>query len=387
MLTDDRAQAFAGRPFERQMTLNLLLLSSLMTNGQDAFAYAMQAGEQAGSQKQLLAEAVRKKQDPADGSVGRAKVIPAGFEQPAEIPSKLAPSAVDQTYALSAYLSAAVQSEIPSRYQDTDQALQDVALWNPEFARSLQCTATGEFGTRCKPGHGAVHVLALAGHAPEWVPETAAPTTVSLLIADRILSVAGKHTLPPTIAPVLIARPQPAWPSGISSTVRCQVVPAATPDAGPITTLAFHTIVDLNAVAEASYQEHRDEEIARAVTRRIVKKGTVYALKEAQKISNNTAVDLAVNLAGIAWEALEKPDTRSWRLLPARVDVARMELPAGQWTVRMNLPGVSRSGSRCSVPVHIDNGRNTFIVCFVSPNRITGNALIGGADTGTIPVE
>ena len=72
--------------------------------------------------------------------------------------------------------------------------------------------------------------------------------------------------------------------------------------------MTFSTVVDLNEVALASYHEHRDEEIAHAITRRVVKKGAVYVLKEAQNIHRNSYVDLGINLAGIAWEAMEKAE-------------------------------------------------------------------------------
>ncbi len=154
-LTDDRAAAFAGREFEQQMVLNLLLLSSLMTNAQDSFAYSLQATRKTADRKQvLLAEA----QKSATGlhSFGTTAVIPAGFPSPMSVPmegdssrsapAKLVTSAVDQPLALSAYLSAAVQSEFPLRSEETQQLMQELSLWNPEFAAAA---GTGEFGTRC----------------------------------------------------------------------------------------------------------------------------------------------------------------------------------------------------------------------------------------------
>jgi len=39
---------------------------------------------------------------------------------------------------------------------------------------------------------------------------------------------------------------------------------------------------------------------------------------------------LAVDLAGVAWEATESADTRCWGLLPDQIQVLRVELPAGR---------------------------------------------------------
>jgi hypothetical protein len=398
MLTDDRALAFSGRPFERQMALNLLLLTSLVTNGQDSYAYAMQASEQAGIQKQLLAGNAQKHKDTASGAVPvqdpfigpqletGGTVVPAAFEHSDPRTLKLAPSPADQTHAMSAYLSAAVQSEIPTRYQETDQALSDLGVWNSAFAEEATPGRDGEFGTRCQQGHGTLHIIVLAGQAPEWVSESAMPTTVSLLIADRILSVAGKHTLPPTIAPVQISRPQPRSPGVRTELLKCHTALAEIPQA-PKNSLTFHTLVDVNAAAEYTYQENRDNEIARAVTRRVAKKGAVYVLKEVQHIHNNTVVDLAVNVAGIAWEAMERADTRSWRLLPARIDVARRELPAGRWSTSLKIASTPGRGGNCVFPVHVESGRNTYVVCFIPGNSFAGNILIGGADQGIIPIS
>ncbi len=398
VLTDDRAVAFSGKEFEQQMALNVLLISSLLNDGQDAFAYSMQLTEHSHARREYLAKAAAKQKDPAAN-----EVLPAGFQKPVtgsvaahnvaansvatagvvsagkSVPPLLPVETSDQTLALGAYLSASVQSESPSRYQDTEAALREIGLWNPEFVQRASMDNSGEIGTRCQPGNGTLHIIAFMGNAPEWVPETSAPSSASLLIADRILSITGKHTLPPTIAPVKISRPQPVPGCPPPGFLRCSIGGSSAGAQATESRLAFHPLVDLNSVAEAHYQAHRDEELARAITRRVVKKGVVYVAKEAQKISRNTVVDLAVNVAGIAWEAMEKPDTRSWRLLPARIEVARSELPAGTWEASLDTSGGS---GLTRFPVHIENGRNTYVVCFVPQRSLSGHVLVGGADSG-----
>lgn len=391
VLSDDRAAAFSGRGFEQQMALNMLLLSSLMNDGQDAFAYAMQATESAGDRKTMLADVARKQRDPGAASVATADngaVVPVGFQTPENQTGselKLVPSDADQTLALAAYLSAAIQSESPTRYQETEKAVQDIGLWNPEFVRRELATKPGEIGTRCQPGNGTLHVIALVGRAPEWVSESAMPTTAAMLIADRIISATGKHTLPPTISSVKISRPLPNPSNPAPGLLRCQIHDAAGNSAAAVQP-AFHTLVNVDSVAESWYHEHRDNELARAVTRRVVKKGAVYVLKQTQNVHRNTFVDLGVNVAGIAWEAMERPDTRSWRLLPARVEVARAELPAGQWNTSLNTGSAQFGGSAVTVPVDIENGRNTYIVCFLPGRSLTGKILVGGAGRASYSV-
>ncbi len=386
VLTDDRAIAYSGRQFEQQMALNVLLLSSLLSNGQDAFAYAQQVRQSGQERHQILAKAFSEKSNAEPASA----VIPAGFEpststQADSRANVVAAEILDQTYALGAYLSAAVQSESSMRHQETEAALREIEFWNPQFAQlRRESNPASEFGTRCRPGHGTLHVIAFVGRAPEWIPESSMPSSASLLIADRILSATGKHTLPPTLSAVKIARPEPFHDYMPAGTLRC-VLSGESPDNAAVSqsNLTFHSLVDLNAVAMSDYHANRDLELARAVTRRVLKKGAVYVLKETQKIHRNTAVDLVTNVAGVAWEAMEKPDTRSWKLLPARVDVAMSELPAGVWQTNLNCG----NGSSAVIPVHIEDGRNTFVVCFIPQRSLTGHVLVGGADKGAFPVS
>ena len=392
MMTDSRAVAFSGRDFERRMILNMALLTSVLGDSQDAFAYSIQVTEAANARRTVLADAVKKTADSTvvaeaspDGTT-LSDVTPASFASESK-PTAIVPSPLDQPLAFSAYLAAMVQSEQPSRYQETQQALDDVGFWNPAFSRHVAASSAGDFGVRCQPGNGTLHVITLVGKAPRWVSESANATSASLLIADRIISFTGKHTLPPTIAAVKIARPEPCSNTLPVGSVRCFVThDGASPGAAP-SPLSFSTIVDLNEAAEASYREHRDEVIAQAIARRVVKKGAVYVLKETQKIHRNSLVDLGVNVAGVAWEAMEKADTRSWRLLPARIDVARTELPAGDWSTSLQLNGYDAHGSAQTIPVHIENGRNTCIVVLIPEKALTGHILVGGADNQTIPVQ
>ena len=392
MMTDSRAIAYSGRDFERRMILNMALLTSVLGDGQDAFAYSLQATEAANSRRTMLADAAKKKVSESSVVVEAAPtpdqfdvISPVSHVVPRPAADIVA-APLDQPLALSSYLSTAVQSEHSMRHDETEQALTDIGFWNPAFRRHDQASSRGEFGTRCQVGNGTLHVITLVGKSPRWVSESAAPTSAALLIADRIISATGKHTLPPTIAAVKIAQPEIYGHTLPTGSVQCFVGPPGA--AGSVSTpMTFSTVVDVNEVAIASYHEHRDEEIAKAVTRRVLKKGAVYVLKEAQNIHNNTFVDLGINVAGVVWEAMEQADTRSWRLLPARIDLARTELPAGQWSVNLRLAQYGASASSQTVPVHIEDGRNTYIVCLIPDQQITGNILVGGADNATIPVS
>lgn len=387
ILSDRRAIAWSGRAFERQMVLNLALLASLSGDRQDSFAWSMQLADQTHARMTELAKAAERSEPDhaiatSDASA-TATVSPVGFESATALPREtvVAASASDQALALGTYLAAVVQSERATRSDETERCLTDLAVWNPDFARVLNDPAGSHLGVRCQPGHGAVHIIALVGHAPRWVSESAEPTSAALLIADRIISATGKHTLPPTIAAVKIARPE-FQSALLPVTAMRAAVLAGDANGQPQAELTFVTAVDLQAAAQSCYLETRDEEIARAVSRRVLKKGAVYVLKETQKVHRNSLVDLGINVAGVAWEALEKADTRSWRLLPARVDVARTELPAGNWELRLG-PATARP---VTVTVPVADGRNTTVVCFLPDTSLVGNILIGGPERRVQPV-
>jgi hypothetical protein len=386
ILTDSRAVAFSGRDFERRMIVNMALLTSVLNGGQDSFAYSLQVVDASAKRRDAIAAAT--KEAAAETGVARldspGQVLPVGHTSARD--TNPVATTLDQPLALSAYLAAAVQSEFPTRAQETDQALADLDFWNASFHQQSQSATPAEFGTRCKPGHGTLHVISLVGKAPRWVSESAVPTSAALLIADQIISATGKHTLPPTIASVKISRPEISGNVLPPGFLKCAATPA-TASSGESVSLQFSTVVNLNDVATASYQEHRDEEIAAAIARRVTKKGAVYVLKETQKVHRNSLVDLGINVAGVAWEALEKADTRSWRMLPARIDVASVELPEGEWKTQLQIPGASFPGGAQTVPVWIENGRNTFVVCMIPEQRLTGHVLVGGADQKVIPVH
>ncbi len=391
IMSDARAVSYSGRDFERRMILNMALLTSLLGDGQDAFAYSLQVTEAAASRRMILADAA--KQEAGSNSIAEAAPLSDEHEiiEPVSYAAErsdvnFCASPLDQPLAFSSYLATAVQSEQPTRYDETEQALHDIGFWNPAFRRLEQTTTTAEFGSRCQAGNGTLHVITLVGKAPRWTSESAEPTSAALLIADRIISATGKHTLPPTIACVKIARPEFFRDTIPVGSVQCLVGPIGG-SAATSTPITFSTVVDLNEVAQASYHEHRDEEIAHAITRRVLKKGAVYVLKEAQNIHRNSFVDLGINIAGVAWEAMEKADTRSWRMLPARIDIARTELPAGRWSTVLRLSNAGSSRTARTIPVYIEDGRNTYIVCLIPEQEFSGHILVGGADNATIPVQ
>jgi len=349
-LKDDSSIAWSGREFERRMIDNLQVIASLLQNEDDAFALASRGMENV-RQDQLELNLPHETLEPP-------KTATAAQRPPA--PARLSANR------MTAWLAAAVHSE---RIQDadvTDRLIQQVAAWDPSGDAGSAALQT--LGTHTARNSGTLQVITLAGRISPWESERAIPTTAALLVADRILSVTGKHSLPPTISPVLVARP---ILKTFSARYRTHVTVARQP-AQP-----SRLLVDLNAAAWDSWQADRDQQLARAVVRRIVKKGTVYGAKNALNVSKGSGADMLLNLAGTIWESREKADLRQWNLLPAAIEVAQMELPAGQHSVKLEVHSMNSDNSahpvdQREIPVMIEDGRNTYVVCFRPQGKLIG---------------
>jgi hypothetical protein len=203
------------------------------------------------------------------------------------------------------------------------------------------------------------YVFALVGRGPYKQQVSEIPSSQALLIADRILGATGKHTLPPTIAPIKV--PQVA-------TQQCGVdrvlVSLADQPAG-----ATEIVTDVGQLAVQQYQAVYDHIVARAVARRVVKKAAVYAAKEQLEVANSGWFNFAMDAAGVAWEATESADTRCWSLLPDSIQVLRLELPAGQHEISLQPAAAAAPiGQATSVQVPIEDGRNTYVLaCYPGP--------------------
>ena len=335
VFTDDQAVSWTPRDYERRMIDSLLVLASLQHGGEDSFAYSAQAMETVQQDLQSLQKASES-------------------DEPA-VPSRLSVNA------LSAYLHAAVNSEQAMNSDLTDRSITAVSFWHK--GRNPANLLTSEFGTQTAKRHGTVHIVTLHGRVTDWQPETAVPTTAALLVAGEILSAVGDHTVPPNVAPVQIARP---IHQTCDSRIRTRVSWGSGSNAVEQT---GRQLVDLNAAAFDSYQKSRDDQIARAVARRIVKKASVYAAKDSLGIGGNSGLDVVINLGGMAWEALEKPDTRHISLLPSSIEVVQLELPIGSQNVHLNpvRENGALAGDGVTVDVEVEDGRNSYIICVCPP--------------------
>jgi hypothetical protein len=338
MLTDANREAYAGEDYEKVLVRVFLALSNLMGDGSDAGAYALQVSDK---QQQIIA---------------------AGTGPDGENP-KLA----YQRVAVGAYLNSALREATHNNYDDVQRSCAMVCSWQPDFPFARQDLERAQHGHHSAPGNGVLYVITLVGVGPHKEETIEIPAQVSLLIADRILSAVGNQTLPPTIAPIKVPRvvltPHEVGSVGVAI------------DGRPVGQTA--TITDIGRMAVQQHEAVFPHIVAEAVVRRVVKKGVIYGVKEATGTKKDSLPGFALDLVGVAWEASESADTRCWGLLPDKIQVLRIELPAGQHQVLLQSLGTAGYplGRPASQTVQIDNGRNTYLLANLPYGNLVGSIL------------
>ncbi|MCC6509131.1 MAG: hypothetical protein IT423_08495, partial [Pirellulaceae bacterium] len=286
LLTDDQRRAYSGEDYEKLLVRTFLSLSSLMQDGVDAESYTLQLLDKH--------EKLQVRAGERWGPVASQAYTPPpiGF-----------------------YLRGLLREATHSNYDDALRAYELTARFLPDpsfVAPDIQRVTSG---VHSQPGHGVVYVLALVGRGPYKVEVAEQATSDALLIADRIVSAVGKYSVPPTLAPVKIPRiscpPKPFDVIAVSVANQGQVAGYTLP------------LADLDALARSTFEARLPEIMARAVSRRVIKKGAVYLAKDQLEASAPLA-SLGMDAMGVAWEAAESADTRGWGLLPREIQVLRL---------------------------------------------------------------
>ena len=337
-LTDDTHRAYAGEDYEKVLIRAFLALSNLMHDGGDANAYALQVN----SKQQQIIDAA------GDDAEKNPKL---GYKH----------------VALGAYVSGMLREATMRDYDDAKRSIQLVANWEPEFASAKQDLERVTNGRHSAPGNGVLYVFTLVGRGPYKEERFEQPTQAAMLIVDHILSAIGKHSVTPTFAPVkvpVVVRP-PNQVQSVSISINGN--PAGLTE----------TITDVGDLAAQQYDAIFPHLMARTIVRRCVKKGSLYAVKEFTHI-DNPLEELAIDAVGVAWEATENADTRCWGLLPNKIQVRRIELPAGKHQLALTPARASGQplGSSQQTTLEIFDGRNTYVLANFPGERMVGQILV-----------
>lgn len=334
-LTDDQRRAYSGEDYEKVLVRAMLALSNLLHDGSDAEAYSLQTIDK---QEQIIASGAGK-----DGQNPKANY---------------------QRVALAPYLRGVLREATHHDYDDAQRSYAVVASWQPDFAPAKFDVERAAHGVHSERGHGAIYVFALTGRGPHKEESAEVPSTAALLIAGEILSAVGDQSVPPNIAPVKVPR----------VVARRHDVQAVDVHVDGHSAGRTATITNVTSLATNQYAAIRDQVVARAVARRLVKKGIVYGAKEASEMVKGTPASFAVDLAGVAWEATESADTRCWGLLPDQIQVLRIEVPAGRHEVEIApvLQGVSIRGGVQKIRCQVGDGDNTYVLAVVPGDHVVG---------------
>ena len=342
MLSDENAVQYPGEDYEKIMIRVMLTLADLMDGGEDATAYATQIN--------LKQDAIIR-----NGGIKYTSELP---NKPNVIPKKpesdleYNPKTAYKHLAIGPYLHGLIREETLVNYDDAFRDYRLVSYLEPTFTQGLRDLDRVQNGRHSARGNGVLYVFAFTGKGPYKERDEAEATQFSLLIADRIFSATNKYSVPPTVAPVPI-------PKIVAPYNRIDSIGVSS-DGQPIG--RTDTITNISRIAHEQFEATKHMIIARAVMRRVVKKGTIYAAKEIADV--NPWISLAMDAGGVIWEATETADTRCWGLLPEKIQVLRLELPEGEHRIELQPLGSGGTaiGAKHAQNVVISRGRNSYML-------------------------
>ena len=353
MLTDDTHTAYCGEDYEKVLVRAMLALANLMNGGADATAYALQVSDM------------------------QERIIASGGEGARQNP-KLSYKRV----ALGEYIHGALDEASRIDYNEAARSYMKVCSWEPSFPFGPADVQRATHGHHSRQGDGVLYVFALVGRGPYKVQTIEPAATISMFAASAIINATSAHTIPPSVAPIKVPKV-----IAYNNSMNTVFVSA---DGRPIGPTA--TITDVGRMAIEQYQAIYPRVVIRAVLRRAAKEGIVYGAKEALKTQNNSWANLAMDLGGIAWEAAESADCRCWGLLPDRIEVLRVELPAGDHHIHLQPDSGLGGLVGAAATVRIEPGRNTYLLGTFADGRPIGQLLCSNSPapavhwcTGPIP--
>jgi hypothetical protein len=334
---DNRVKTYSGEDYEKVFVRTMLSLTSLLRDGSDAESYALQVNAK---QRQLADRALEKY---GQKFASHYQPLPIGF-----------------------FLSGMLREATWRDYDEAALAYSKAADALPDSVLVQSALARAQHGVPCSPNNGVVYVIALVGRGPIKIETVEAATSDALLIADRIVSSVGDHSIPPTLAPIKL-------PS-IFTPVR--TIEAVGIDVDGLPAGQTEMVTNFSQIAVDTFEAKRTAIMAETIARRVVKKATVYAAKDSMQVDGFAS--LAMDLAGSAWEATEVADTRCWGLLPREIQIQRLELPVGTHALTLK-PTINGHASGANLYTQLDvvDGQNHYALCYFPDAKAVGKCLIG----------
>ncbi len=340
MLSDDQTLAYAGEDYEKVLLRAMLAITSLVSDGGDAMAYALQVQQK---QQQIIeAEPVLEGENPR-----------ANYRQ----------------LALGPYLQGVIAEQTHRDYDVAARSYFQVASWQPEFRPAHSDVQRAQYGRHSAPGNGVLYVFAMVGRGPRKEEKMEIPTTVALILAEHILRAAGMKKMPPSIAPVKV-------PCLVHSNCAVESIEVAI-DGRPAG--STETITNISQMATDQFEAVYPSILARAVARRVIKKAAIYSAKEAL---DDNLLGILLDIGNICWDFTESADTRCWGLLPSKIQVLRLELPSGTHRIALSPAGRALSTANThTAEVCIRDGENAYLLGNFPDRGLVGELLCNARPT------
>lgn len=114
---------------------------------------------------------------------------------------------------------------------------------------------------------------------------------------------------------------------------------------------------DLSAAVASELRSEAPEMLARALLRAVVKQGLTELVEEEVSEEDEALGEVVGTAANVALSLLERADTRSWHLLPGRIEVHRLRLPEGSQRIEV----LGARGVRRDAAVEVRAGATTIV--------------------------
>jgi hypothetical protein len=123
-------------------------------------------------------------------------------------------------------------------------------------------------------------------------------------------------------------------------------------------------VTNFGSEIKAEYEDMKPKIIGAGVSRMVVRAGAAEGAREAGKQVGGDAGEVLGWIAALATEAtlvaFDKPDTRSWMLLPQKVYIGRRTVAPGTHTVDVELAG--NAGGSMTIDVEVPEGGFAVVV-------------------------
>jgi len=113
----------------------------------------------------------------------------------------------------------------------------------------------------------------------------------------------------------------------------------------------LESLVDLSAVVRREYKDIEPKIIAAALTRLAARAAVSEGVRQAGSQEGDVLGEVLGLLVEGLFVAFDRPDTRSWTMMPATVLVARVQVAPGENVVEVDFAGVPAASRRTTVAV------------------------------------